>query len=105
MEEQRISIVPASIKSLPHTSFLDNHSLCILGKYGEAMETVHQTDEQSMTTIDLSPTEASSSDSIVIITRSRTQQLNSIHTSYHPVIFDSHSTSQEGAFIQWSCCL
>ena len=41
---QRISTVPASIKSLPHMSFLDNHSACLIGKYGETMKTVHQAD-------------------------------------------------------------
>ena len=55
--EQRISTVPACIKSLPHMSFVDNHSSCIIGKYGEAMEAVQQTDGQNTTTIDLSPTE------------------------------------------------
>ena len=72
MREQRISTVPASIKSLPHTSFLDNHSSCIIGKYGEGMEAVHQTDGQNTITIELFSTEASSSDSTVISTRSRT---------------------------------
>ena len=72
MTEQRITIVPASIKSLPNSPFLDKHSSCIIGKYGEAMETVHQTDGQNATSIDLSPTGASSSDSTVINTRSRT---------------------------------
>ena len=74
MGEQGISIVPASIKSLPHTSFLDNHSSYIIVKPGEAMENVHETDGQNTTIIDLSPMEASSSDSIFISTRSRTQQ-------------------------------
>ena len=39
------------------------------------MEAVHQTDGKTMTTINLSPTEASSSDSTVMSTRSRTQQI------------------------------
>ena len=73
-EEQRISIVPANIKSLPHTSFLDNHSSCIIGKYGEAMETVHQTDRQKITTIEFIPMEAFSSNAPVLNTRCRTQQ-------------------------------
>ena len=86
MGEQRISAAPVCIKSLLHISFLDNHSSCIIGKYGEAMETVHQTDGQNTTTINLSPTEASSSDSTVISTRSRINSLNSIHTYYQPLI-------------------
>ena len=57
------------LKAYPHLSFLDDHSPCIIGKYGEAMK-----DGQNMTAINLSPTEASSSDSTVIRTRSRTQQ-------------------------------
>ena len=73
MGEQRISIVPATIECLPHMSFLDNHSSCNIGKYEEAMETVHQTDEQNMTTITLSPLEASSSNVIVISTGGRTE--------------------------------
>ena len=79
MGDQRISIVPASIKSLSLMSFLDNHSSVIIGKPGEAMEYVHKMDGQNTTTIDLFPMEASSSDSIVISTRSRTQ-------SYQPLI-------------------
>ena len=41
MGEQGISIVPASIKSLPHMSSLDHHSSCIIGKSREGMENVH----------------------------------------------------------------
>ena len=84
--EQRISTVPACIKSIPHLSLLDDHSSCITGKYGEAMEAVHQTDDQNTSTINLSPTEAFSSDSAIISTWSRTQHLNIIHTSYQPLI-------------------
>ena len=50
MGEQRISIVPASIESLTHMSFLDNHRSCIIGKPGGAMENVHMTDGQNTTT-------------------------------------------------------
>ena len=53
MGEQRVITVPACIKSLPHPSFLDDHSPCIIGKYGEAMEDVHQTDGQTMTSINI----------------------------------------------------
>ena len=98
MEEQRISTVPACSKSLPHTSFLDDHSSCIVGKYGEAMEVVHQIDGQNMSTINLSPTEAFSSDSTVISTWSRTQQ-SIQHSHLLPTTYSgSHSTSQEWAF-------
>ena len=83
MGEQRISIVPASIKSLPHTSFLDNHSSCIIEKSGETIETVNKTDEQNMKTIELFPTETSSSIPPILNTRS---SLNGIHTSYKPLI-------------------
>ena len=103
--EQRISIVPASIKSLPHTSSLNNHSSCVIGKYGEAMETIHQTDGQNMTTIDFSPTEASSSNSIVISTRGRTQQFKKYPHFLPTTYFGSHSSSQEGTFIWWTCSL
>ena len=72
--EQRISTVPASIKSLPHMSFLDNHSSCIVGKYGEAMEAVHQTYGQNMTAIELFPMEAFSLNSPVLNIGDRTQQ-------------------------------
>ena len=75
MGEQRVSTITACIKSLSHPSFLDEHSPCIIGKYGKAMEVAHQTDSQNMTDINLCPMEASSSDSTVISTRSRTQQL------------------------------
>ena len=66
MGEQRISTVPACIKSIPHSLLLVDHSLCIIGKHGEAMEAVHQTDDQNMSPINLSPTEAFSSDSAII---------------------------------------
>ena len=72
--EQSVSTVPACIKILPCPSFLDDHNPCIVGKYGEAMEDVHQTDGHNMTAINLSPMEASSSDSTINSTRSRTQQ-------------------------------
>ena len=50
MGKQIICSVPASIKSVSHMSFLDNHSSCIIG---ESMENVHKTDGQNMTTIEL----------------------------------------------------
>ena len=56
MGEQRISTIPASIKILPHTSLLDNHSSCIIEKYGDAMEVVHQRDGQDTTVTELFPT-------------------------------------------------
>ena len=68
MGEQRISIVPACIKSIPHSLLLDDHSPCIIGKYGEAMEAVHQTDDQNTSTIKLSPIEPFSSNSAIIST-------------------------------------
>ena len=68
MKEQRISTVLACIKSLPYPSLLDDHSSCIIGKYGEAIEAVHQTDDQNMSTINLSPMEPFISDSTIIST-------------------------------------
>ena len=60
MGKQRISIVPACIKSIPHLSLLDDHSPCVIRKHGEAMEAVHQTDDMHMSTITLSPMETCS---------------------------------------------
>ena len=37
MGESRVSIIPTSIESLPHMSFLDHPSPCIFGKPGEVM--------------------------------------------------------------------
>ena len=96
MGEQRISTVPTRIESLPHTSFLENHSSCIIEKSGEAIENVHKTDRQNTATIDLSPTETSSSDAIVISTRSRTQQFKWYPYLLPTTYSGSHPTSQEG---------
>ena len=74
MGEQRISIVPASIKSLPHMSFLDHHSSCIIGNSRVALENVHKVGGQNMTTIELSSMEAFLSNSSVLNTRSTAQQ-------------------------------
>ena len=74
MGEQRISTVPASIKSLHHMSFLDHQSSCIIGKSREAMKNVHMADGQNTTTIELFPTETFSSNSFVLHTESRPQQ-------------------------------
>ena len=41
MGEAGVSIIPTSIESLPHASFLDHYSLCIFRKSGEAMENAH----------------------------------------------------------------
>ena len=76
MGEQRVSTVPACIKSLPHLSPLDDHSPCIIEKYGEAMEAVHQTYSQNTSASHLSPMEAFNTNSTVISNRSRTQQSN-----------------------------
>ena len=54
------------LKAHPLMSFLGNHSSCNIGKYGEAMETVHQTDGQNMSTIELFSTEAFSSNPPVL---------------------------------------
>ena len=74
MGEQRIRTFPASITSLPHTSFLGHHSSCITGKCREAMENVPKTDGQNMMTIKLFPVEAFSSNSIVLNAGSTSQQ-------------------------------
>ena len=68
MGEQRISTVPACIENICHASLLDDHSSLIIGKHGEAVEAVHQTDDQNMSTINISPMEAFSSDSTIINT-------------------------------------
>ena len=73
-QENRESVLFQPVLIAYPTSFLDNHSSYIIGKYGEAMEAVHQTDGQNTTTIKLFPTEAFSSNSPVLNTRSRTQQ-------------------------------
>ena len=66
--EQRISTVPACIKSIPHPSLLDDNSSCIIGKYGEALKAVHQVDDQNTSTFNLSLMEAFSSDSTIVST-------------------------------------
>ena len=87
MQKQRISIVSASIKSIPYLSLLADHSSYITRKYGEAMEVVHQTDVTNMSTINLSSTEAFSSNSAIIKhLKQNSNNLNSIHTSYQPLI-------------------
>ena len=60
MGKQRISIVPACIKCIAQTPLMDDHSTCIIRKYGEAMEVVHQTNDKNMSTITLSPMETCS---------------------------------------------
>ena len=62
MGEQEISIVPASIKSLPYMSFLNHHSSYNIGKFRGAEVNVHKTDGQNMTAIQLSTMEVLSSD-------------------------------------------
>ena len=39
--ESGVSITPTSIQSLPHMSFLDHHTSCIIGKSREATENAH----------------------------------------------------------------
>ena len=82
--EQRISTVPACIKSIPNPSLLDDHSSCIIWKYGEAMEAVHQTDDQNTSTINLwkplAPTQ------LLSAFEAEFNNLNSIQTSYQPLI-------------------
>ena len=73
MGKQRISIVPACIKSIPHMPFLDDHSTCITRKYGETMEVVYQTDDTHASTIIVSSTEALSSSPTIVRTWRRTQ--------------------------------
>ena len=51
MGQQRISIVPASAKSISHTSLLDDHSTHITGKYGETMEAVQQANDKDSSII------------------------------------------------------
>ena len=41
MGESGVSIIPASIESLPQESFLNHYHSCICGKSREAMENVH----------------------------------------------------------------
>ena len=67
-ENRESGTVPACIKCIPHSTLLGDHSSCIIGKYGEAMEAVHQTDDQNVSPINLSPTEAFSSNSTIIST-------------------------------------
>ena len=54
---------------------MDHHSSCIIGQSIEAMENVHKADRQNMTTVELFPMEAFSSNSFVLNTGSRAQQL------------------------------
>ena len=68
MGKLRISIVPACTKSLPHSSLLDDHRSYITRKDREAMEAVHQTDDQKTSTINLSSTEIFSFNSAIVRT-------------------------------------
>ena len=53
MGEQGINTVPACIKSIPHSSLLDDYSSCIIGTHGETMEAVHQRDDQNTSAINV----------------------------------------------------
>ena len=103
MGEQRISTVPTSNKSIPHSSLLNDHSSCSTGKYGKAMEAVHQIDNLNMSTINLSPMEAFSSDSAIISSWSRTQHLfrqplNFSRKNLHSMEFQSWANIWEEGF-------
>ena len=86
MGELRISIAPASIRSLPHTSFLDHHSSCIIGKPREAMEMFTRQMDKTQQILNsflqkpLAPTHLFSTLETVL------NSLNSIQTSYKPLI-------------------
>ena len=86
MGQQRISIVPACAKSISHTPLLDDHSTCITREYRETMEAVHQTNDKDLSTITLCNMETCSFNTPVDRTCSRTNTLNSIYTSYQPLI-------------------
>ena len=86
MGEQRISNVPAYIKSLPHMSFLDDHSSFIIGKYGEIIKLfTRQMDraQQLLTSLLWKPLALTQ---LLSVLEAELKSLNSIHTSYQPLI-------------------
>ena len=86
LENRESVLFQAVLKAYPHMSFLDHHSSCIVGKSREAMENVHKADGQNMTTTELSTTEAFSYNSSFSTLEAELNSLNSIHTSYKPLI-------------------
>ena len=83
MRKQRINTVPTCTKSIPHSSLLDDHSSCIIRKYGEAIEVVHQKDDKNTSTINLSSTAPTQ---LLSALEAELSNLNSIHISYQPLI-------------------
>ena len=86
MGEQGISTVPACIKSISHPSLLDDHSSCIFGKYGEAMEAVHQTDFRTHHLLTFLLQNPSAPTQLLSALEAELSNLNNIHTSYQPLI-------------------
>ena len=83
---QRISTAQACIKSIPHSSLLDDHSTCIIGKYGKQwklftrqMIRIHQ----PLTSLLWKP---SALTQLLSALEVELNNLNSIHTSYQPLI-------------------
>ena len=85
MGKQGISVVPTYTKSIPQSSLLDDHSTCFIRKYGEAMETVHQTNSKNMSTIALSTIETVPTQ-LLSGPEAEFNILNNILTSYQPLI-------------------
>ena len=86
MGKQRISIVPACIKSIPHMPLLDDHSTCITRKYVKALEAVDQTNDKNMSTITLSTTKPAAPTQLLSGLEAELNDLNSIYTSYQSLI-------------------
>ena len=66
--ENRVSIVPACTKSIPHTSLSDDNSTCITRKYGETIEAAHQKNDKDPLTIALSYMETCTSNAPIVRT-------------------------------------
>ena len=86
MGQQRISIVPACTKSIPHTSLLDDHSKCITREYGEQWKLITKQMIRTHQLLSSLRWKPAAPTQLLSGLDEEFSNLNSIYTSYQPLI-------------------
>ena len=79
-------IILSSIESLPHPPFMDHHSSCFIGTFGETTEDVHAPEGEITTPTRFPRTEIPGSTIFTLSITGKISKLDSIYTSYKPLI-------------------
>ena len=97
----RILTISPSTEGLPYPPFMDHHHPHFIRRFGNTMEDVYITESKITTTTKFPTMETTGSKLSTLSIKAEPTNLDSIYTSYKPLVPDCNPTTAERTLFQW----